>query len=148
MTIPGVDTLSAAELIVEIGTDMSAFGSAAKLSMWAGVCPGNHESAGKRYSGKTQKANRFLRSLLCQIAWAAVRTTSQFKSKYQSLVIRRGTKRAIVAIAHKVLKTVFVLLKRNVPYQDSTVNYEELMVKRNAPRWIRALKQHGFLPQN
>ncbi|VFN02466.1 MAG: hypothetical protein BECKG1743E_GA0114224_105101, partial [Candidatus Kentron sp. G] len=71
-----------------------------------------------------------------------------FKSKYQSLVIRRGTKRAIVAIAHKVLKTVFVLLKRNVPYQDSTVNYEELMVKRNAPRWIRALKQHGFLPQN
>lgn len=147
-TIPGVDTLSAAELIVEIGTDMSAFGSAAKLSMWAGVCPGNHESAGKRYSGKTPKGNRFLRALLCQIAWAATRTTSQFKGKYQGLVIRRGTKRAIVAIAHKILRTVFVLLQRNVPYRDPTVNYEELMVKRNAPRWIRELKKYDLLPQH
>ncbi|MBT8419251.1 MAG: IS110 family transposase [Gammaproteobacteria bacterium] len=147
-TIPGMDTLSVAQLIVEIGTDMSAFGSPEKLSKWAGICPGNHESAGKRYSGKTTKGNRFVRSLLCQIAWAAVRTTSQFKGKYQGLVIRRGAKRAIVAVAHKILRTVFVLLQRNVPYQDSTVNYEELMVKRNAPRWIKALKQYQLLPQN
>lgn len=147
MTMPGVDTLAAAKLIVEIGTDMSAFGSADKLSMWAGICPGNHESAGKRRSGKTPKGNRFLRTLLCQIAWAAVRTTSQFKDKFQGLVIRRGTKRAIVAIGHKVLKTVFVLLQRQVPYRDSTVDYRELVVKRNAPRWIKALKRYGFLPQ-
>lgn len=127
---------------------MSAFGSAEKLSMLAGVCPGNHESAGKRRSGKTPKGNRFLRSLLCQIAWAAVKTASQFKDKFKGLVMRRGTKRAIIAIAHKVLKTVFVLLQRNVPYQDSTVNYRELTVKRNAPRWIKALREFGFLPQN
>jgi transposase len=146
-TIPGIDTLAAAKLIVEIGTDMSAFGSAEKLSMLAGVCPGNHESAGKRRSGRTPKGNQFLRTLLCQIAWAAVRTPSQFKAKYQGLVIRRGTKRAIVAIGHKVLKTVFVLLSRNVPYRDSTVNYQELAVKRNAPRWIRALRQYNLLPQ-
>lgn len=146
-TIPGIDILAAAKLIVEIGTDMSAFGSAGKLANLAGVCPGNHESAGKRHSGKTTKGNRFLRALLCQVAWAAVRTTSQFKGRFQGLVIRRGTKRAIVATAHKILKTVFVLLQRNVPYRDSTVDYRELAAKRNAPRWIRMLKQYNLLPR-
>jgi transposase len=146
-TIPGVNQLSAAQLLVEIGTEMSAFGSAAKLSMWAGVCPGNHESAGKRSSGKTPKGHRFLRTLLCQIAWAAVRTAGQFKDKFQGLVIRRGTQRAIIAIAHKVLKTVFVLLQRQVPYQDSTVDYQALAVQRNAPRWIRQLQKFGYLPK-
>lgn len=88
-----------------------------------------------------------MRALLCEIAWAAARTASQFKSRYQGLVIRRGTKRAIVAIAHKVLKIVFVLLSRQVPYRDSTVDYEALAVQRRAPRWIRQLKKFGYLPQ-
>ena len=65
----------------------------------------------------------------------------------ESLVIRRGTKRAIIASAHKVLKTVFVLLSRQVPYRDSTVDYQALVVKRNAPRWIRQLKKFGYLPK-
>lgn len=147
LTIPGVDRLAAAQLIVEIGTDMSAFGSPQKLAMLAGICPGNHESAGKRRSGKTPKGNRFLRTLLCQIAWAAVRTTSQFKDKYQGLVIRRGAKRAIVAIGHKILKIVFVMLQRQVPYRDSTVDYRELAVRRKAPRWIRELRRYNLLPQ-
>jgi transposase len=85
------------------------------------VCPGNHESAGKRKRGKTTPGNRYVRTVLGEIAWAATRTPSQFKSKFQGLVIRRGTKRAIIALAHKVLKTVFVLLSRQVPYHDSTV---------------------------
>jgi transposase len=147
MTIPGIDRLAAAKLLVEIGVDMAAFGNAGRLCKWAGVCPGNDESAGKRRRGDTAPGNRYVRALLCQIAWAAVRTTSQFKSRFQSLVGRRGTKRAIVAIGHKVLKTVFVLLSRQVPYQDSTVDYEALAVQRHAPRWIRQLRKFGYLPK-
>jgi transposase len=147
MTIPGIDQLAAAKLLVEIGVDMAAFGNAGRLCKWAGVCPGNDESAGKRRRGDTAPGNRYVRALLCQIAWAAVRTTSQFKSRFQNLVSRRGTKRAIVAIGHKVLKTVFVLLSRQVPYHDSTVDYEALAVKRNAPRWIKQLRKFGYLPK-
>jgi transposase len=147
MTIPGIDRLAAAKLLVEIGVDMAAFGNAGRLCKWAGVCPGNDESAGKRRRGDTAPGNRYVRALLCQIAWAAVRTTSQFKSRFQNLVSRRGTKRAIVAIGHKVLKTVFVLLSRQVPYHDSTVDYEALAVKRNAPRWIKQLRKFGYLPK-
>ena len=88
-----------------------------------------------------------IRAIRCEIAWAAIRTTSQFKSRYQGLVIRRGTQKAIIAIAHKVLKTVFVLLSRHVPYQDSTVDDEALSVQRHAPRWIRPLKKYGYLPK-
>jgi transposase len=147
VTIPGIDRLAAAKLLVEIGVDMAAFATPDRLSKWAGVCPGNHESAGKRKRGKTAPGNRYVRTVLCEIAWAATRTTSQFKSKFQGLVIRRGTKRAIIAIAHKVLKTVFILLSRQVPYRDSTVDYEALMVQRNAPRWIKQLKKFGYLPK-
>jgi transposase len=147
MTMPGIDRLAAAKLLVEIGVDMAAFGNAGRLCKWAGVCPGNDESAGKRRRGDTAPGNRYVRTLLCQIAWAAVRTTSQFKSRFQNLVSRRGTKRAMVAIGHKVLKTVFVLLSRQVPYHDSTVDYEALAVKRNAPRWIRQLRKFGYLPK-
>ena len=147
MTMPGIDRLAAAKLLVEIGVDMAAFGNAGRLCKWAGVCPGNDESAGKRRRGDTAPGNRYVRALLCQIAWAAVRTTSQFKSRFQNLVSRRGTKRAIVAIGHKVLKTVFVLLSRQVPYHDSTVDYEALAVKRNAPRWIKQLRKFGYLPK-
>ena len=147
MTMPGIDRLAAAKLLVEIGVDRAAFGNAGRLCQWAGVCPGNDESAGKRRRGDTAPGNRYVRTLLCQIAWAAVRTTSQFKSRFQNLVSRRGTKRAMVAIGHKVLKTVFVLLSRQVPYHDSTVDFEALAVKRNAPRWIRQLRKFGYLPK-
>ena len=147
MTIPGIDRVAAAQLVVEIGVDMAAFGTAGRLCKWAGVCPGNDESAGKRRRGDTAPGNRHVRALLCQIAWAVVRTTSQFKGRFQSLVGRRGAKRAIVAIGHKVLKTVFVLLSRQVPYQDSTVDYEALAVQRHAPRWIRQLRKFGYLPK-
>jgi transposase len=147
MTIPGIERLAAAQLVVEIGVDMAAFGTAGRLCKGAGVCPGNDESAGKRRRGDTAPGNRYVRALLCQIAGAAVRTTSQFKGRFQRLVSRRGTKKAIIAIGHKVLKTVFVLLSRQVPYQDSTVDYEALAVKRNAPRWIRQLRKFGYLPK-
>jgi transposase len=145
MTLPGMDRLAAAKLLVEIGVEMAAFGTASRLCKWAGMCPGNDESAGKRRRGNTAPGNRYVRTLLCQIAWAAIRTTSQFKGRFQNLASRRGTKKAIIAIGHKILKTVFVLLSRQVPYRDPEVDYEALAVRRNAPRWIRQLKKFGYL---
>ena len=144
-TIPGIDLIGAAMRLVEIGTDMDAFGSADRLASWVGVCPGNHESAGKRKSGRVRKGNPFVRRLLCEFAQAASRTTSVFKSKFQSLVVRRGYKRAIIAIGHKILRTIFFMLKRREYYRDSAIDYEALSVQRNAPRWIKALTQFGFI---
>jgi transposase len=145
-TVPGVDLIGAAMLLVEIGTDMSAFGCADRLASWAGVCPGNHESAGKRHSGRARKGNPYVRRLLCEFAHAARRTPSVFKSKFDSLVVRRGHKRSIIALAHKLLRTIFFMLSRNQPYKDAAVDYQALSVKRNAPRWIKALKQYPLIP--
>ncbi|MDA3921353.1 MAG: IS110 family transposase [Salinisphaera sp.] len=144
-TLPGVDRIGAALLIVEIGTDMEAFGRVDRLASWVGVCPGNNESAGKRKSGRTRKGNPYVRRLLCEFAQAASRTQSVFQSKFESLKFRRGHKRAIIAIAHKLLRTIFYMIKRRTPYQDSSVDYQQLSVKRNAPRWIRMMKKYGYL---
>lgn len=145
-TLPGVDLIGAAMLLVEIGSDMDAFGSADRLASWVGICPGNNESAGKRKSGRVRKGNLYVRRLLCEFAHAASRTTSVFKSKFQALIIRRGHKRSIVALAHKLLRTMFFMLKRGEHYRDSATDYEALSVQRNAPRWIKALTRFGFIP--
>lgn len=144
-TIPGVDQIGAALLLVEIGTDMDAFGSADRLASWTGMCPGNHESAGKHKSGPMRKGNRYVRRLLCEFAHAASRTQSVFKSKFQALVVRRGHKRSIIAIGHKILRTIFFMLKRKEHYRDSTTDYEALSVQKNAPRWIKALAKFGYI---
>jgi transposase len=144
-TIPGVDLMGAAMLLVEIGTDMQVFGSAERLASWVGICPGNNESAGKRKSGRVSKGNPYVRRLLCEFAHAASRTRSVFKSKFQSLVVRRGHKRAIIAIAHKLLRTIFFMLARREHYRDSATDYEALSVRRNAPRWIKTLIKFGFI---
>jgi transposase len=146
-TLPGIDLIGAAMLLVEIGTDMDVFGSPDRLASWVGVCPGNNESAGKRKSGRAGKGNPYVRRLLCEFAHSARRTTCVFKSKFEALHIRRGHKRAIIAIAHKLLRTVFFMLKRGQYYRDSATDYEALAVKRNAPRWIKALTKFGLLGQ-
>ena len=144
-TIPGVDERSAAMLIVEIGTEMEAFGSAEKLAAWAGVCPANNESAGKRLSGKTRKGNPSVRRILCESAQAASRTRCSLQEKYRSLSARRGKKRAIFALAHKLLKIVFVLISRGDYYRDSMYDYEALSVAKNAPRWTKMLRKYGYI---
>jgi transposase len=144
-TLPGVNLIGAAMLLVEIGNDMDAFGSADRLASWVGICPGNNESAGKRKSGRIRKGNLYVRRLLCEFAHAASRTTSVFKSKFQALIVRRGHKRSIIALAHKMVRTIFFMLKRNEHYRDSTADYEALSVQRNAPRWIKALTKFGFI---
>ena len=111
-TLPGVDLIGAAMRLVEMGTDREAFGRVERLASWVGICPGNNESAGERKSGHVRQGNRSVRRLLCELAHAASRTPSVFKSKFQALLIRRGYKRAIVAIGHKILRTLFFMLKR------------------------------------
>jgi len=144
-TIPGIDEMSAAMLLVEIGDNMDAFGSAEKLASWAGVCPGNHESAGKRVAGKKRKGNPYVRKILCEAANAASRTRCSLQEKFKSLLVRRGRKRAIFALAHKILKIAFVLISRGEYYRDATIDYEALTVQRNAPRWLKMLSKYGYL---
>jgi transposase len=132
-------------LLAEIGVDMSRFGNKDRLSSWAGMCPGNNESAGKKKSGRTRKANKYVRTLLCEISNSACKTRCQFQGFYKGLVIRRGHKRTIIALAHKILKVIFIVLSRKQPYKDSDVDYEALAVSRNAPRWIKVLKKYGYL---
>jgi transposase len=146
-TLPGINQISAAMLLAEFGVDMSHFKNGDHLSSWAGMCPGNNESAGKRKSGRTRKGSGMIRNLLCEIANAAIKTESQFKGLYNGLVIRRGHKRAVFAVGHKILKITYQVLKEKKPYKDPEVDYEELMVKKNAPRWIETLKRYGYLSQ-
>ena len=144
-TLPGVDQISAAMILSEIGVDMGDFKTSGNICSWAGMCPGNNESAGKRKSGKTRKGNNYIRTILCETANAAIKTKSQFKGMYQGLVIRRGHKRAIVAVGHKMLKIIYSMLKTGEAYKDPEIDYEKMMVKKNAPRWIKALKKYGYV---
>lgn len=145
-TIPGIDRLAAAKLLVEIGTDMTAFASPQRLARWVGVSPGNNESAKKHKPCNTPKGNPYARALLSQVANAAVKTRCYFREKFASLQPRRGFKKAIIAIAHKIIKVVYILLSRNLPYKDNSADFEALYVKRNAPRWIKQIKKYSQLP--
>jgi transposase len=145
-TIPGIDRMGAAMLLVEIGTDMASFGSAERLASWVGICPGNNESAGKRKSGKTRKGNVWARRLLCEFAQAAARSRCALKDKFTALSIRKGHKKSIVALAHKMLRIIYAMLNNGTAYQDRTIDYEALIVQRNAPRWLKMLAKHGYLP--
>jgi len=145
-TLPGIDYISAALILVEIGTDLSVFGGAAQFASWAGLCPGNHESAGKRKTGKTRKGNHAIRYLLCEAANAARRTKSSLASKYQSLVGRKGHKKAIIALGHQMIRIIYFMFTYRQAYRDAGIDYQALVVDRNAPRWIQALKKYGYWP--
>ena len=117
--IPGVDALIAATIIAEIGIDMSVFGNAMRLAAWAGVCPGNHQSAGKRKSGVTRRGNVHLKTALVTAAVCASRQRgSYYKDKYHRLRARRGRLRAAMAIAHKILIAAYHMLAGGVPYRE------------------------------
>jgi transposase len=123
-TIPGVDRRAAEVMLAEMGLDMSQFPTAGHLASWAGLAPGNHQSGGKRYSGRTTKGNRFLSSIMVQGAWSAVRTKDTFlKSRYHRLAARRGKKRAIVAVAHSMLVSAWHMLTYQQPYQELGGDY-------------------------
>jgi transposase len=117
--IPGVGQRAAEVIVAEIGPDMSAFPTAGRLSSWAGLCPGNNESAGKRRSGKTTKGSQWLRTTLVQVAWAASHTKETiFSACYQRWAKRPGRKKALVALAHKILVVIWHLLKEQTDYRE------------------------------
>jgi transposase len=145
-TIPGVGPRAAEMLIAEIGTDMSRFPSAKHLASWAGMCPGNHESGGKRLSGKTRKGNRWLRQLLVEIAHVASKTKNTYlAAQYKRIAARRGKKRALIAVGHTILTIVYMMLMRRQPYQDLGAAYfdqrEQHRVER---RLVQRLERLGY----
>jgi transposase len=119
VTIPGINRQAAEAIIAEVGADLAAFPTPGHLCSWAGLAPGNHQSAGKRQSGRTNKADRWLRPLLVQVAWAASRTKGTvFEATYRRWAKRLGRKRALVGVGPKVLKVVYAVLKRSEVYQE------------------------------
>lgn len=118
-SIPGVDEIAARAIIGEIGPDMSRFQSDKRLASWAGLCPGNNESAGKRHSGKTRRGNRWLRRVLSQCAWAARKTDSFLGRTFRSLQARIGGKKAALAVAHKIVVVAYHLLSNGNRYDET-----------------------------
>jgi transposase len=118
-TIPGINWTAAAGIVAEIGADMNQFPDESHLGSWAGMCPGNNESAGKHRSGTTRHGNAWLRALLVEAAWAASRKKgSYFRSQYRRLSARRGKKRALVAVGHSILTIVYYVMKHKIPYKE------------------------------
>jgi transposase len=144
--IPGISAVLAAVLIAEIGVDMTVFKSAEHLASWAGICPGNDESAGKRRSGKATKGNVFLKTALVEAAHAASRAKGTYlKDKFHRLKARRGAKRAGVAIGHKILTSAYVMLSRNVDYADLGETYLDRIDKgRTVAALRRRIERLGF----
>jgi transposase len=117
--IPGVGRQAAEVIVAEVGTDMTKFPTAGHLASWAGLCPGNDQSAGKRRSGKTTKGSQWLRTTLVQVAWAASHTKETiFAAAYRRWAKRLGKKKALVAVAHKILVVVYQLLKHETDYKE------------------------------
>jgi transposase len=145
-TIPGIKRRLAEIILAEIGTDMRRFPSAQHLASWAGLCPGNHESAGKRLSGKTRKGSQWLRTALVEAAHAASRRKDCYLSaQYHRLALRRGTKRAAVAVAHTLLTIVYHLLAEVQEYQELGGTYlDHLDRERQENRLVRQLEKLGF----
>ena len=145
-TIPGVGRTMAELIVAEIGTDMQRFGSAAQLASWAKGCPGNHESAGKRSSGKTGTGNRWLRSGLVQAAHAAVKVkASHLAAVYHRLVGRRGVKKAIIAVAHRIVTAVYYMLLHHEPYREpGTVPVDAQRKTRVLNHMLKRLEKLGY----
>ena len=145
MQVPGLRRINAFSLLAEIGADMSQFPSAAHLASWAAVCPGNRESAGKQSSGKIRSGNPWLRRTLCEAAWAASRTkNSYFRALYQRLARVRGKNRALIAVAHSLLVTVYSFTVASQPYQDLGLDYFNRLHKHHLEKTlIKRLEKLG-----
>jgi transposase len=145
VTIPGINRRTAEVVLAEIGTDMDRFATSGHLASWAGLCPGNHESAGKRRSGRTNHGDRWLRSALVQAAWAASRTKGTYLSdQYRRLARRRGKKKALVAVAHTLLVMIYQVLKKREPYRELGADYlDQLQPDRLTKQLVKRLERLG-----
>jgi transposase len=145
-TIPGINRPTADVLIAELGVDMRVFPTAAHAASWAGLCPGNNESAGKHKSGKTRKGSRWLRAALIEAALAAIRTRDcAFGARYRRILRHRGHKKAVVAVAHAMLVTAYHLLTRSTVYQEPGAAYfDRRDADRIRRRAVQTLERQGY----
>ena len=148
-TIPGIGQRMAEILVAEIGTDMRRFPSAAHLASWAGMCPGNQESAGKRKTGRTRKGNVWLRAALIESAHSLGRGRGTYlAAQYRRLTARRGKKKAAVAVGHAILVIAYHLLSRETTYSDMGADYFDRRDEQHLTRHlVQRLEALGYAVQ-
>jgi transposase len=144
--VPGINERVAQVIVAEVGLDMSRFRTPAQLAAWAGVCPGNYQTAGKQKTGKARAGNRWLRAALVQAAWAAGRTKgTSLQATFGRLKGRRGVKRACLAVAHRLLRIVHHLLSTGKPYQEEGPDYYQATDReRLKEKLLARLRRMGF----
>ena len=143
--IPGIGKTTAEAIISVIGVDMTRFPTAGHLASWAGMCPGNDESAGKRRNTRTNPANRYLKGAMVEAAWAASHTKDTFLSAlFRRFVRRMGKKKALVAVAHRILVIVYHVLAKRLPYKEVPVNPVRNDSERQQRRLIKKLETFGL----
>jgi transposase len=145
-TIPGVRAVAAAAILAEIGPDLSRFPTAGHLASWAGLCPSNKQSAGKRPKGPINRGNLWLRAIMGEVAWASIRTkASYFHAQFGRIARRRGREKAAVAVAHSLLVVIYHVLKTGQPYTELGVDYfDRLDADRLERHHVRRLEQLGY----
>jgi transposase len=148
-TIPGVAKEGAIGIVAEIGVDMEVFPSEHHLASHSGMCPGSNESAGKKKSSRTRHGNKHLKATLTELAWGATRTkNSYYKAKYESMVTRRGKKRALIAIGHKILCASYHIIKNKEAFKELGYEYMIERKRKNRLEYLkRELKEQGYIIQ-
>ncbi len=144
--IPGIGKKSAQIILAEIGLDMDRFPTAAHLASWAGVAPGNNESAGKRKSGRTRKGNKTLKSILTQVAKSSAQSkNSFFHAQYQRIAVKRGKNRATMAVAHSILIAIYYMLKNNEDFHDlGSEYYNQFNTDKKINSYLKKLEELGY----
>jgi transposase len=143
-TIPGINQDAAASILAEIGPDVSKFPTDANLASWIGVYPANNESAGKKKSKKNRRGNKGLKSTLCQAGWAAIKSkNTRIVAVYNRLLKRCGPQKANMAVAHLMIRIIYVMLRDKVPYQELGELYLGSKVK-TVDYWVRKIREMGY----